>query len=219
MQLKPTIFLCDDNREVLDSLSFHLQQAEFEARAYPSGESLLQAINAEPKPLRAIFVLDIKNPPMDGDVIHDHLIEMGYTKRSPVIFLTGEGTIELAVAAVRKGALDFLRKPHTPDALLPLLHRAVELEAEWLIRANRCDFLRSIWTGLAPQKKKVAKLTAESLSIGEISRRLGIVESTVEKHRQAVFESFGVDKATGVATTIAAMKHCGIDVDSEDPGS
>jgi two-component system response regulator DctR len=181
-------------------------------RAYGSGQDLLEAIDAEPKPLRAIFVLDLDMPPMDGDAVHDQLIARGYAKSSPVIFLSGRGTITRAVQAVNKGALDFVEKPYTNDALLPLLRRALELEVDLHRKAKRCDFLLSMWNNLTPQQTKVAVLVAEGHLNKVIASVLEISERMVEVHRSKAFEKLGVDSPAELATTIATMKGFGIAV-------
>lgn len=214
--MKPTatIYLCDDDADVRGGLSFLLREAGFGVRAFGSGAELLQAIDAEPQPLRAIFVLDLDMPPMDGDVVHEQLIVRGYAKRNPVIFLSGRGTIPRAVQAVNKGALDFVEKPYTSGALLPLLHRAVDLEAELHQQARRCDFLQQMWDSLTPQQARVAVLVAEgNLNKGTASL-LDISERMVEVHRARAFEKLGVDSPAELATTIAAMRSCGLAVAS-----
>jgi FixJ family two-component response regulator len=213
MKSPATVYLCDDEEDVRGAISFHLREAEFDVRALGSGAALLAAIETEPQPLRAIFVLDLNMPPMDGDVVHDQLIAHGYTKRSPVIFLSGRGTIARAVKAVNKGALDFVEKPHTTGALLPLLHRAVELEAELHQKAKRCEFLQSMWDSLTPKQRKVTALVAQGHLNKVIADKLGIGESMVEKYRATVKEKLGVDSAAELATTIADMKASGISVD------
>ncbi len=212
MNQQPTIFLCDDDEDVRGGLSFLLRQSGFDVRAFASGEELLLAIDAAPKPLRAIFVLDLDMPPMDGDVVHDRLIERGYARRSPVIFLSGRGTIPRAVKAVNKGALDFVEKPYTNDALLPLLHQALALERHRGDDAKRSDFLRSMWDSLSAQQRKVALLVAAGDLNKIIAAKLDIVERTVEVHRAKAFEKLGVDSAAALATTIASMKACGMDL-------
>jgi two-component system response regulator DctR len=210
MNSPTTIFICDDDKDVLDALSFLLRQAEFDVRAFGSGAALLEAIEAEPKPLRAIFVLDLDMPPMDGDVVHEQLIAGGYAKRSPVIFLSGRGTISRAVQSVNKGALDFVEKPYTSGTLLPLLHRAVVLEAELHQKAKRCGFLQEMWDSLTPQQRKVAVLVAEGHLNKVTGPMLGITERMVEVHRSKAYEKLGVDTPAELATTIADMKGCGI---------
>jgi two-component system response regulator DctR len=214
--MKPhaTIYFCDDDEDVRGGLQFLLREAEFDVRAFASGAALLEALDAEPQPLRAIFVLDLDMPPMDGDAVHDQLIARGYAKRCPVIFLSGRGTITRAVQSVNKGALDFVEKPHTSGSLLPLLHRAVVLEAEWHSQAKRCDFLQSLWDSLTPQQRKVAVLVAEGHLNKVTAALLDISERMVEVHRSKAFEKLGVDSPAELATTIAAMKSCGMAIAS-----
>lgn len=215
MTNQATIYLCDDDEDVRGGLSFLLRHSDFDVRAFAGGAELLAAIEAEPKPLRAIFVLDLDMPPMDGDVVHDRLIERGYAKRSPVIFLSGRGTIAKAVGAVNKGALNFVEKPYTKDTLLPLLHHATQLEEQWHADAKRCDFLRYMWNSLSAQQRKVAMLVAAGDLNKTVGAKLDIVERTVEVHRSKAFEKLGVDTPAALATTIAAMKACGIDLEAE----
>lgn len=212
MRPQATIYLCDDEEDVRGGLSFLLRQAEFDVRAFGSGAALLAAIEAEPKPLRAIFVLDLDMPPMDGDVLHDQLIACGHAKHSPVIFLSGRGTIARAVQAVNKGALDFVEKPYTSAALLPLLHRALALEAELHRKAKRSDFLHEMWESLTPQQTRVAVLVSEGHPNKVIGAKLDVTERMVEVHRSKAYEKLGVDSPATLATTIADMKACGIAV-------
>ena len=213
MKPQTTIYICDNEKDVLAAIAFLLREAEFNVRAFGSGAELLEAVDAEPKPLRAVFVLDLDMPPMDGDVVHEQLIARGYTKRSPVIFLSGRGTIARAVQAVNKGALDFVEKPHTSGALLPLLDRAVVVEAELHQLAKRSEFLQDMWISLTPQQKKVALLVAEGHLNKEISDMLGITVRMVEDHRAKAYEKLGVDTPAELATTIADMKRFGIAVE------
>lgn len=213
-----TIYLCDDDADVCGGLSFLLRHSGYDVRAFSGGNELLEAIEAEPQrqsiPLRAVFVLDLDMPPMDGDVVHAQLIARGYAKSCPVIFLSGRGTIARAVGAVSKGALSFVEKPYTNDALLPLLERAVALEGQWHTAARRSEFLNSMWDSLSVQQRKVALLVAQGDLNKVIADKLGIVERTVEVHRAKGFEKLGVDSPAALATTIAAMRAGGIEVDA-----
>ena len=213
MSVQATIYLCDDEEDVLEGVSFLLRQSGFNVHAFQSGDELLSAIESEIKPLRAIFVLDLDMPPMHGDLVHDALIARGHTTRSPVIFLSGRGTIAKAVNAVAKGALDFVEKPHTADVLLPLINRAIALEQQWNMDAKRCDFLKYMWESLTDRQCEVALLVAAGDANKLAGQKLGIVERTVEVTRSKVFEKLGVDSSAALATTIAAMKNCGIVVD------
>jgi FixJ family two-component response regulator len=212
MSKQATIYLCDDEEDVRGGLTFLLRHSGFEVRAFAGGQELLDFIETAPQPLRAIYVLDLDMPPMDGDVVHDQLMIRGSTKCSPVIFLSGRGTIARAVSAVNKGALSFVEKPHTNDALLPLLHRAIALEKEWHEKEKRSVFLRFMWDSLSAQQRKVALLAADGALNKTIAKTLGVVDRTVEMHRAKLYEKLGVNSPAALATTIANMKSCGIDI-------
>jgi two-component system response regulator DctR len=210
MSSQPTIYLCDDDEGVRNSLSFLLKQHGFAVRAFANGLDLLEAIDATPPPLRGVFVLDVRMEPLPGPVVHDRLREKGYAARNPVIFLSGHGDIAAAVAAMAKGALNFVEKPGTDDKLIHQLREALVLEEEWQAKARRREFLHSLWHSLAPQQKRVAILVGEGTLNKVIAGKLNVSDRMVEVHRSKVFEKLGVDSAAELATTLADMRASGI---------
>lgn len=212
MNQPTTILLCDDEEGVRGGLSFLLQEMGYAVKAFASGPELLDFLDNAKKPLRAVIVLDMKMEPMPGTVVHDQLLERQWGTRYPVIFLSGHGDIPLAVAAMSKGALNFVEKPHTNNALLPILAQAMEKEAQWFKSNQRGDFLRSMWDSLSAQQRKVTLLVAEGDTNKAIATKLGIVERTVEVHRAKSFEKLGVDSPASLATTIANMKSLGMEL-------
>jgi two-component system response regulator DctR len=92
------------------------------------------------------------------------------------------------------------------------LARAQELEAQWHTEARRSAFLKSMWDSLSAQQRRVAVLVAAGDMNKVVADKLDIVERTVEMHRSKCFEKLGVDSSAALATTIAAMKASGIDV-------
>ena len=210
MRSQPTIYLCDDDEGVRNSLSFLLKQHGFTVRAFASGPELLDAVDAVTPPLRGVFVLDVRMEPLPGPVVHDRLREKGYAARNPVIFLSGHGDISAAVAAMAKGALNFVEKPATDDKLIHQLREALVLEEEWQAKARRREFLHALWQSLAPQQKRVAVLVGEGNLNKVIAGKLHVSDRMVEVHRSKVFEKLGVDSAAELATTLADMRAAGI---------
>jgi len=125
-----TIFLCDDDEDVRSALTLLLVPRGFDVVAFHGGQEMLAALAIEPQPLRAVFVMDVNNPSMDGRLLHTKLIECGYAERSPIIFLSACGSSEIAEQAISEGALAFVDKPCDGSTLLKLLHLAVELERQ-----------------------------------------------------------------------------------------
>ncbi len=201
-----TVYLCDDDPAVRGALSFLLRQHGMAVSAHASGPELLQALEAVPAPVRGVFVLDLRMEPMGGEEVHQALIARGLQARNPVLFLSGHGSIPMAVASVQRGAVDFLEKPYTDDSLVERLERAFALEAQWQAEARRREFLVSLWEDVTPQQRRVALLVAAGDLNKVIAAKLEVSERMVEVHRARVFEKLGVDSAAELATTLAAMR-------------
>ncbi|MDD2608586.1 MAG: response regulator [Giesbergeria sp.] len=207
-----TIFLCDDDVGVSGALSFLLRQYGFEVQAYSSGPALLAALDALPPPVRGVFLLDVRMDPMSGPEVHEQLLQRGLRQRNPVIFLSGHGDIPMAVAAMAKGALNFVEKPYADDSLIAILSDALAQEAQWQAAAKRAEFLQSMVESLTPQQRRVAVLVAAGDLNKVIAAKLGISERMVEVHRAKVFEKLGVDSAAALATTVADIRACGLEL-------
>ena len=219
MNGEPTIFLCDDDDGVRGALSFLLRQHELRVSAHASGPELLATVDAAPKPLRGIFVLDVRMEPMSGPKVHEQLQARGLGKRNPVIFLSGHGDIPMVVGAMARGAFNFVEKPYTDDALVTLIRSALEQEATWHAEAEEVEHLRAEWKGLTPQQKRVAQLVVAGRLNKVIAGEMTLSERTVEVHRAKVFERLGVGSAAELATLLERMRSRGIDLSEIDPAA
>ncbi|MFV0291865.1 MAG: sigma-54-dependent transcriptional regulator [Paracoccus sp. (in: a-proteobacteria)] len=117
------ILIVDDERDIRELIADILQDEGFATRtAANSDEAIAELNDSEP----ALMILDIwlKDSRMDGiDILKQ-------VKRNnpdvPVIIISGHGNIEIAVAAIRQGAYDFIEKPFNIDQLMVVINRAVE---------------------------------------------------------------------------------------------
>jgi two-component system nitrogen regulation response regulator NtrX len=117
------ILIVDDEPEVRDAVAAILEDEGFATRQAADGESALAAIDAR---LPSVALLDIwlEGSRLDGLEVLDRL--RAAHADLPVIVISGHGTIETAVTAIKKGAYDFLEKPFNADRLLVLIERALE---------------------------------------------------------------------------------------------
>lgn len=217
MSNNPTIYLCDDDEGVRNALSYLLKKHGFKVSAHASGPDLLAAVDTAAAPLRGIFVLDGRMEPMSGAVVHENLRARGLERRNPVIFLSGHGDIPAAVSAMERGALSFVEKPHTEDKLIPLIRQSLELEEKWQATGRRCDFLHSMWNNLTLRQRQIALHKAGGELNKVIGATLGITERMVEEHWVKVRDKLGVDTVAALATTVAELRACGVDL-SVDAG-
>jgi two-component system, NtrC family, nitrogen regulation response regulator NtrX len=117
------ILIVDDERDIRELISDILEDEGFATRLAGNSDEAVAAINAEPP---ALMILDIwlKDSQMDGIDI------LKAVKRDnpdvPVVIISGHGNIEIAVAAIKQGAYDFIEKPFNIDQLLVVIRRAME---------------------------------------------------------------------------------------------
>ncbi|SFT50077.1 nitrogen assimilation response regulator NtrX [Sedimentitalea nanhaiensis] len=125
------ILIVDDERDIRELVADILEDEGYPTRMAGNSDDCMAAINTEPP---ALLILDIwlKDSRMDGiDILKS-------VKRDnpdvPVVIISGHGNIEIAVAAIKQGAYDFIEKPFNIDQLLVVIRRA--MEASRLRREN-----------------------------------------------------------------------------------
>jgi len=114
----------------------------------------------------------------------------------PVIILTGYGTMERCVAALRGGAADFLAKPFDVDALMAALNRAWEgrgrdLENETIIRNSECHLRISLPQDLSLIFSAISQIEAITRPLGYYRRRWAIKRATEEVLKNAIIHGAG----------------------------
>ena len=135
-------------------------------------------------------VLDIRMPRMTGLELQARLQELGSTL--PIIFITGHGDIPMAVEAMRKGALDFIRKPFREQELLDRINEALAHDAG--NRKNRMDNQKALEgiASLTPREKEIFDRITDGQMNKVVAAELGISERTVEVHRAQAMKKVGV---------------------------
>jgi two-component system nitrogen regulation response regulator NtrX len=117
------ILIVDDERDIRELISDILEDEGYTTRLAGNSDDAMKEVNTEPP---ALLVLDIwlKDSKMDGiDILKT-------VKRDnpdvPIIIISGHGNIEIAVAAIKQGAYDFIEKPFNIEQLLVVIRRAME---------------------------------------------------------------------------------------------
>ena len=128
--MSKTILLVDDDAAVREALAQTLELAELSCIAAGSFVVAADHISAD---FDGVIVSDIRMPGRDGFHLLAHV--RGIDPDLPVILLTGEGDIPMAVKAMGEGAFDFLEKPCAAKDLLAVLERA--LKTRRLVLENR----------------------------------------------------------------------------------
>lgn len=204
----PVIHVVDDEAPFRRSLLFLLESVGWQAVGHESAEAFLAAAPDFPA-AGGCIVLDIRMPRLSGLELQRRLLAAG--SMFPVIFMTGHGDVELAVQAMKDGALDFLQKPFKDQLFLDAVERAVQVSVERHAAQRRQDEALEVLTRLSAREREVARLLALGLANKEVARLLGISDNTVHVHRQHVMDKTGTGSAADLARLILRADPQGLD--------
>ena len=117
------ILVVDDEKDIRHLVGDILQDEGYQTRLAGNSDECIKAIEQKSP---SLLILDIwlKDSKMDGIDILKH-VKQNFPE-IPVVIISGHGNIEIAVAAIRQGAYDFIEKPFNIDQLLVVIRRAME---------------------------------------------------------------------------------------------
>lgn len=198
---KRLVHLVDDDEAIRRSVGFALKTSGFQVRSYENGVEILKsAPDLEP----GCILLDIRMPGMDGLEVQEALKAKGVTL--PVIIMTGHGDVNLAVRAMKAGALDFIEKPFEKAVLLGAVEHAMsrlKQSAETLRDASEAA---TRLQRLTPRERDVLEGLAKGLPNKSIAYDLGISPRTVEIHRANLMDKLGVKSLSEALRTAFAAE-------------
>ena len=114
------ISIVDDDESMREAIQSLLRSVGFRAKTFASGEQFLQSDQIENT---ACLILDVRMPGMSGLELQRRL--MATQCRIPIVFVTAHGEEEARSRALQEGAVDFLLKPFSEEALLNAIQAAL----------------------------------------------------------------------------------------------
>ena len=194
------VHLVDDDEAIRRSASFMLKTSGFSVQTFVSGVELLKERALAP----GCILLDVRMPDMDGIEVQQALRARGVAL--PVIVMTGHGDIEVAVQAMKHGAVDFIEKPFEKAVLLGVIEEGfARLENAGRSGARATD----AWVmlqALTPREKDVLRGLARGYPNKTIGFDLGISPRTVEIHRANLMTKLEVASLSGALRIVFAAE-------------
>ncbi|MDH3643210.1 MAG: response regulator transcription factor [Gammaproteobacteria bacterium] len=179
----PTVFVVDDDEPVRDAIGMLLETVDIPFEAFATAQEFLDAYDAS---RTGCLVLDIRMPGMSGLELQEKLIED--KAPIPIVFITGHGDIPMAVDAMKRGAVDFIRKPFRDQELLDRVHEALNVDSDNRNAYADLTGIRDKVDTLTPREHEVFERVAQGQANKVVAIDLGISERTVEIHRSQVMQ-------------------------------
>jgi FixJ family two-component response regulator len=180
-----TVFLVDDNEGFRKSSAWLLESHGFSVNLFPSASAFLAFVEGRsPYSGAECLILDVRMPEMNGIELQDALIQRG--EKLPTIFMSGHADVALAVEAMRKGAVNFLEKPFTEDALINAVQSALTIGALPQTTNTVDPIAKACLESLTNRERQVLELVLEGKLNKTTADILNISIKTVELHRARV---------------------------------
>ena len=170
------VYIVDDEQKVRDSLSTFFSLHGFKVNTYADAESYLYELDQDEV---GCLIFDIDMEDMNGLQLQECLNEVGSIR--PTIFITGHANIDVAIKAMKLGAVDFIEKPFDPDELVIKVIAAIEKFSDKML-------ISSCYRLLTKKEIEVFNLVARGDKNRIIAEKLFISIPTVEAHRSRVMK-------------------------------
>jgi len=198
------VYIVDDDEAIRDSLGYLFQSRGVAAEAFESAEAFLDRWRPG---LNGCLLLDIRMEPTTGLELFDRLRDAG--ERLPVIFLTGHADVPMAVAAMKKGAHDFVEKPFNDNDLVDRVIAALAWSERQRVQAGAAASVAARLDTLTRREREVMERVLAGTLNKVIADELGITMRTVEVHRSRVFEKMEVKTAVELARVLTVARRGG----------
>ncbi|APG09688.1 hypothetical protein BKD09_15220 [Bradyrhizobium japonicum] len=180
------IYVIDDDPAIRRSLERLLDAVGFQVTSFATPQAFLDVADSL---LGGCVLLDLRMPEMDGFEVHARLRLIN--PDLPVIVVTAQGDVQTAVRAMKAGAVDFIEKPYSDDALIAAIESALKTSAA-KDRADDIAMAAALINTLSPRERQVLEALVAGQPNKVIAFGLGISVRTVEVHRSRMMDRLGV---------------------------
>ena len=197
----PIVFVVDDDVSVRESLELMISSAGLKPELFASAKEFLSHPRARAP---SCLVLDVNLPDLNGLDLQTRVaadrIDM------PIIFITGYGDVPMTVRAMKAGAVEFLTKPFSDDALLDAIQHAIERSRTVLGHEAEIRMLADRYETLSRREREVMALVVTGLLNKQVAFHLGISEITVKAHRGRVMHKMQAGSLVDLASMAAKLR-------------
>jgi DNA-binding NarL/FixJ family response regulator len=187
-----SILLIDDEEVLLEAVSDDLEEKGYEVTTAISGEEGLKSFETVQHDL---VIIDLKMENMDGLEVSRKIKELN--SETPIMLLTGYGSMETAIEALRLDLDDYILKPVNRDDLFEKITQCLGKKNNSHSTGPKPTFAQKLKldeAGLTRREKEVVQLAAQGYNDDEIAKMLAISAFTVKFHLKRIFKKLGIHK-------------------------
>ena len=177
------VIVIDDDASVRRSLCTMLERAGYLVSLYDSADAFL---SNPVVPMPSVILLDMRMPGTTGISLQSQLKTLAHNV--PVIFVSGDSRPEEIIVAMKQGAVDFLLKPFTAQAMMDVIQRAMRMSHQAVVVADKNLQVSERLKRLTPRELEVCYWMVRGYSNQQIATLDGGASATIKLHRARVME-------------------------------
>lgn len=175
------IYLIEDDTSQRESIESLLAFKGYLVKTFRNANDFLKLNNIH-RP--SVLITDIHLPGQSGVDLHSELLK--HSIDFPVIFISGESTIQQSINAMKQGAFEFLVKPFDINDLVIAIEKACNYELKRLS-------LNELIKRLSPREKEVYNYLIQGLNNNELTEKMNISTPTVKQYKSEVMRKLGIN--------------------------
>jgi FixJ family two-component response regulator len=181
------VYIVDDDARMREALRELFASLDISSVAFGS---VAEYVEYEKPDLPAVLLLDVELPDVNG---LDFQRQMGNAYHPPIVFITGHGDIPSSVRAIKDGAIDFLAKPFSQQALMGAVDAAIARDRSARVERDGRTLLEQRYSSLTPRESEVLPLIVSGLLNKQAAAELGISEVTLQIHRSRIMQKMAAE--------------------------
>lgn len=195
------VFVIDDDVGILRALASLIESVGLHVECFSSPEEFLCRHDTDTP---SCLVLDVRLPDYSGLDLQRKLA--GKHRQIPIIFITAHGDIDMAVRAMKAGAIEFLVKPFNHQTLLDAICQALDRDRAAEAHGAQLAGVQSRVTRLTQRQRQILGRIVEGRLNKQIAAELELSENTIKVHRRHIMEKM---KAANVAELVHLVELIG----------
>ena len=191
MLSEPIVFVVDDDAEVRESIRWLIESVGMKAKTFASAHEFLDAYDPQQP---GCVVLDVRMPEISGLELQKKLLAKGI--EIPTIIVSAFGSVAVAVDAMKHGAVDFIEKPFSDQAMLDRIHQAIEKDRRQRRQKVQKTKAAARVDLLTVREREVMDLVVGGKATKQIAVDLEISPKTVESHKYNIMAKLDINTIT-----------------------
>jgi len=192
------IYLVEDNDSFRVSLNNAFTTLGYTVHGFESASSFLACKEFF---WPALLICDVRLPQISGVELQKKLLDEGLGM--PIIFVSGESTLQEGITGMKQGAIDFLIKPFKMPDLLRLVVQTFEKQLQELTEQYKLISKEEKLQRLAPREREVCELMSKGYANPEMAQELQISVETIKQYKKNIYSKLEVES---LATLVALIQ-------------